>query len=186
MKKLLHFSIGSAIRRALGLEKKSLGEHRATLTDEGAQPAIIAAVHDDAPGEVGAPVNGANRDEPQSLLVWMIERDRYGVRGRALCTKIEVYQTDAVDLCEEIQGYVLNAPNGETVVVEGRTGGLVGHSLETVLDGIRDMSYSDLARQLDSAKKEFDRMSQEELAPAMFWVALKMGDEDTSSTIGYE
>lgn len=128
--------------------------------------------------QLDPPVSAVTSEEAKNLLVWMIERDRYGVRGRALCTMLEVYESDAVDLCEGIQGYVLNTPNGESVVVEGRSGGLVGYSLEAVLDGIRDMSRNDLIRQIDSAKKEFDRMQQQELSTAMFWAALKMSDEE--------
>ena len=178
MKNLLHFGIGPAIRRALGLEKKSQGEPQTQLAEGDTTPPIVEAVSQEALGKVGSPVNDKIRSESQSLLIWMIERDRYGVRGRALCTNIEVCEFDAVNLCEGIQGYVLNTPSGETVVIESRTGGLVGYSLEMVLDGIRDVPHSDLIRQIDSSKKEFDRMSQEELPNAMFWAALRLGDED--------
>lgn len=113
---------------------------------------------------------------PLNLTIWMIERDRFGVRGRALCTDIEVYASEAVILCEDVSGYILSTPNGETVVVEGRSGGLVGHSLETVLDGIRDMPSSELIKQIDTGKKEFNRIQQQSLPNSEFWAALKMGD----------
>lgn len=117
-------------------------------------------------------------EPPLNLTIWMIERDRFGVRGRALSTEIEVYASEAVPLCEDVNGYVLNTPNGETVVVEARTGGLVGHTLETVLDGIRDMPSSDLIKQIDTGKKEFNRMQQLSLPNAEFWAAIKMGDAE--------
>jgi hypothetical protein len=120
-------------------------------------------------------------EAPLTLTIWMIERDRFGVRGRALCTDIEVYASDAVTLCDGVSGYILNTPNGETVVVEARSGGLVGHSLETVLDGIRDMPSSELIRQIDAGKKEFNRMKPLILPDAVFWAALKMGEAEVES-----
>lgn len=120
-------------------------------------------------------------EPPFNLTIWMIERDRFGVRGRALCTDIEVCAAEAVTLCKEVSGYVLNTPNGETVVVEARSGGLVGHTLETVLDGIRDMPASELIKQIDTGKKEFNRMRQLSLSNAEFWAALKMGDAELES-----
>lgn len=174
MNKLFHFNIVSALRRALGIKQDSREEAQQLPAQAAKQEAALSP----AAVQLDPPVSAATGEEAKNLLVWMIERDRYGVRGRALCTMLEVYESDAVNLCEGIQGYVLNTPNGESVVVEGRSGGLVGYSLETVLDGIRDMSISDLIRQIDSAKKEFERMQQQELSTAMFWAALKMGDEE--------
>lgn len=118
---------------------------------------------------------------PLELTIWMIERDRYGVRGRALCTDIEVYASEAVVLCDGVSGYVVGTPNGETVVVEARSGGLVGHSVEAVLDGIRDMPTSELIRQIDAGRKEFNRMTQLALSNEEFWATLKMGDAETES-----
>lgn len=120
-------------------------------------------------------------EAPLNLTIWMIERDRFGVRGRALCTDIEVYASEAVTLCANVSGYVLHTPNGETVVVEARSGGLVGHTLETVLDGIRDMPSSELVRQIDTGKKEFNRMKQQVLSNAEFWAAIRMGDAELES-----
>lgn len=178
MKKLFHFNIGSALRRALGIKPDSREEPQQEPAQAAKQKHPTDIAQSPAAVPLDSPVGSVTDEEAKKLLVWMIERDRYGVRGRALCTMLEVYASDAVDLCEGIQGYVLNAPNGESVVVEGRSGGLVGYSLETVLDGIRDMSHSDLIRQIDSARKEFDRMQQQELSTAMFWAALKMSDEE--------
>lgn len=116
-------------------------------------------------------------EQPEILTIWMIERDRYGVRGRALSTEIEVYPSEAVRLCDGVAGYVLNTPNGESVVVEARSGGLVGNSLESVLDGVRDMPSSELIRQIDTNRKEFNRMKSQHLNSAEFWVALRMDGE---------
>lgn len=148
-----------------------------------AQSAGVAAITaSDTHEEPAAGVEPAEAIEaPFILTIWMIERDRYGVRGRALCTDIEVHASDAVTLCDGVSGYVLNTPNGENVVVEARSGGLVGHSLEAVLDGIRDMPSSELIKQIDTGKKEFNRMTQLALSNAEFWATLKMGDAEAES-----
>lgn len=151
-----------------------------SVAESGAAIAKIGTASDANPS-----LHAEKDDAPLHLLVWTIERDRYGVRGRALCTMMEVVEADAADLCQGVKGYVLNAPNGETVVVEARTGGLVGYTLETVSDGIRDMPISELLKQIDSGKKEFDRMKQVELSNAMFWAELKMSDEDQPSITEY-
>lgn len=159
------------LKRAFGLARNSPGStpHAAdkghSAQGEVAQP-IAASVPDTA---VEAPV---------ALTIWMIERDRYGVRGRALCTDVEVYESEAVRLCESVMGYVLNTPSGESVVVEARSGGLVGNSLESVLDGVRDMPSSELIRQIDANRKEFNRMKHQALPNAEFWAALRMGEAE--------
>lgn len=117
-------------------------------------------------------------EQPERLTIWMIERDRYGVRGRALSTEVEVYPSEAVQLCDGVAGYLLNTPNGESVVVEARSGGLVGSSLESVLDGVRDMPSTELIRQIDTNRKEFNRMKSQHLNSAEFWAALRMDDGD--------
>lgn len=184
MRNLLHFNIGSAIKRVLGIHDSSLGESQKIsnniLEKEGAAEIVLPTLETDSGG------SPTINNEPQHLLVWTIERDRYGVRGRALCTTVEVDAANVVDLCQGVQGYILNTPNGETVVIEARTGGLVGYTLETVWDGIRDMPSSELIKQLDSGKREFDRMKQLELSNALFWHALKMSDEDQSSIKEYD
>jgi len=86
------------------------------------------------------------------LPIWTVERNRYAA-ARALCTEIEVLPSHAIPLCEDINGYVLDTPSGESVVVEARTGSLVGHSLEVVKDGIREMTRAQLNSQLDTGKK---------------------------------
>src|SRR5512139_2546085 len=180
MQKLQRFNLGSAIRRVLGIENRPKSESRPQFAGEAERPEITDTLNRQTA------VNAEIAEAPQHLLVWMIERDRYGVRGRALCTTVELCESEAVELCDEIRGYVLNAPNGETVVVEARTGGLIGYSLETVQDGVRDMPSSDLIKQIDSGKKEFDRMQQLELSNASFWRALKMSDEEPSSITEYD
>ncbi|HEU0188131.1 MAG TPA: hypothetical protein VFR06_09595 [Gallionellaceae bacterium] len=157
------------LRRAFGLAKDSPTStplHKADKA-EGARADVAQCT---AASEPATPV-----EAPVTLTIWMIERDRYGVRGRALCTDMEVYESEAVRLCEDVMGYVLNTPSGETVVVEARSGGLVGNSLESVLDGVRDMPSSELIRQIDTNRKEFNRMKQMALPNAEFWAALKMG-----------
>ena len=112
-----------------------------------------------------------------SMTIWTIERNRYA-DARALCTEIEVYPSGAHELCEDIFGYVLDTPNGESVVVEARTGSLVGHSLELVRDGVREMTHSQLNAQLDTARKEFNRMNKIELSNEEFWKAIRMGESE--------
>jgi hypothetical protein len=114
---------------------------------------------------------------PVMLIIWTIERKRYA-SARAVCTDIEVYPSTAVDLCEGIQAYLLGTPNGETVVVEARTGGLIGHTLEIVMDGIREMSANQLLNQIETAKKEFNRMKKQEMPNDEFWKTIQMGTED--------
>jgi hypothetical protein len=160
----------AALNRVFGSSDRPQAELTARMDLVTAKPAIS---DQKTPAEtVEAPLN---------LTIWMIERDRFGVRGRALCTDIEVYASEAVTLCDGVNGYILNTPNGETVVVEARSGGLVGHSLETVLDGIRDMPSSELIRQIDAGKKEFNRMKPLVLPDAVFWAALKMGETELES-----
>lgn len=166
MKETLLFKL----KRVFGLandSQYSMSRHTAG-TAENQQVAVAQATSAPAPA-IEAPI---------TLTIWMIERDRYGVRGRALCTEVAVYESEAVRLCEDVMGYVLNAPSGETVVVEARSGGLVGNSLESVLDSVRDMPSSELIRQIDTNRKEFNRMKPLALPNAEFWVALKMGESE--------
>lgn len=159
------------LRRAFGLVKnppRSTPLHAADL--DGA--------HGDLVRPAAASVPPTPVEVPVVLTIWMIERDRYGVRGRALCTDVEVYESEAVRLCDSVMGYVLNTPSGESVVVEARSGGLVGNSLESVLDGVRDMPSSELIRQIDTNRKEFNRMKHQALPNAEFWAALRMGEAE--------
>lgn len=119
-------------------------------------------------------------ETPVILTIWTIERSRY-VPARAICTDIEVYPSDAMTLCEGVSGYVVGTPNGETVVVEARAGGLVGHSIEVVMDGIREMTASQLINQIDSGKKEFNRMKKQEMSNDEFWKSIKMGREEVDA-----
>ena len=84
-------------------------------------------------GQVGKPsktvelknakVESAEVESPETLTIWTIERNRYAA-ARALCTNIEVYPSTSVAMCEDIMGYVFDTPNGESVVIEARTGSL--------------------------------------------------------------
>jgi len=103
-----------------------------------------------------------------------------------LCTDIEVYPSEAVALCEDITGYVIDTPSGESVVIEARTGSLVGHSLEVVRDGVREMNKVQLNAQLDTARKEFNRMSKSELPNEEFWKSLKMGGAEIEVAQDYQ
>ncbi|HQS58543.1 MAG: hypothetical protein B7Y56_11820 [Gallionellales bacterium 35-53-114] len=122
---------------------------------------------------------------PLALTIWTIERNRYAP-ARALCTDIEVYPSEALLLHEEINGYVIDTPSGESVVIEARTGSLVGHSLEVVRDGVREMTKAQLNAQLDSARKEFNRMKKQELSNEEFWLAIKMGGSEIDVAQDYE
>jgi hypothetical protein len=118
------------------------------------------------------------------LEIWTIERSRYAAAS-ALCTEVEVLPSDAIILCEDIKGYVLDTPSGESVVVEARTGSLVGHTLEVVKDGIREMTRGQLNSQLDTGKKEFNRMKKQILSNDEFWKAIKMGGNDLDISQDY-
>lgn len=120
-----------------------------------------------------------------SLTIWTIAHNRYAA-SRALCTEIEIMPSEAVDLHEGIQGYVLNTPSGEAVVVEARTGSLVGHSLEIVRDGVREMSKLQLNNQLDTAKREFNRMQKTVLSNENFWKEIKMGGSEIELAQDYQ
>lgn len=148
------FNFGSALKRIFGSGKET--ESAAGVVASGPKLREIEA------------------EAPVSLTIWSIERNRYAA-ARALCTEIEVYPSGAVPLCEDILGFVFDTPSGESVVVEARTGALVGHSLEVVRDGVREMTRSQLNAQLDSARKEFNRMKKHELSNDEFWKAIKMG-----------
>lgn len=124
-------------------------------------------------------------EQPLTLTIWTIERNRYAA-ARALCTDIEVYPSEAVALCEDITGYVIDTPSGESVVIEARTGSLVGHSLEVVRDGVREMNKVQLNAQLDTARKEFNRMSKSELPNEEFWKSLKMGGAEIEVAQDYQ
>ena len=132
-----------------------------------------------------AKVESAAVETPVSLTIWTIERNRYAA-ARALCTDIEVYPSTAVAMCEDIMGYVLDTPSGESVVIEARTGSLVGHSLEVVRDGVRDMTKIQLNAQLDTARKEFNRMSKIEMSNEDFWAAIKMGSAEIDVVQDYQ
>jgi hypothetical protein len=123
-------------------------------------------------------------ESPVMLEIWTVERSRYSA-ARALCTEVEVYPSEAITLCEDIKGYVFDTPSGESVVVEARTGSLVGHTLEVVKDGIREMTRVQLNSQLDTGKKEFNRMKKQPLSNDEFWKAIKMGSNDLDISQDY-
>lgn len=164
MKNFFNLEISSALKRIFGSEKK-------------AEPETVVGVSSEAAREEEAEASAM-------LTIWTIERNRYAP-ARALCTEVEVYPCEAITLCEEINCYVLGTPNGETVVVEARTGGLVGHSLEIVMDGIREMTKIQLNNQLDTSRKEFNRMKKQEMSNDEFWKAIKMGSEEIETTQDY-
>jgi hypothetical protein len=122
---------------------------------------------------------------PVTLSIWTVERKRYAA-ARALCTDVEVYPSAAITLCEDIYGYVLDTSSGESIVVEARTGSLVGHSVEIVKDGIREMTRAQLNNQLDTGKKEYSRMKKQELSNEDFWKAIKMGSSDLEIEQDYQ
>lgn len=159
MKHFLNIDFSAALKRIFGSEKN-------------AAPAAIQNEVAEASTE-----NTIECEVPLKLTIWTIERQRYASAG-ALCTDVEVYPSEAVALCEDITGYVIGTPNGESVVVEARTGSLVGHSLEVVRDGVREMSKLQLNTQLDTARKEFNRMKQQALSNDQFWLAIKMGSNE--------
>ena len=151
------FNVGSALKRIFGRAK------------EAESPAVAVASK--------LKPNETETETPVSLTIWTIERNRY-TAARALCTDIEVYPSEAVALCEDIVGFVFDTPNGESVVVEARTGSLVGHALEVVRDGVREMTRAQLNSQLDTGKKEFNRMKKHALSNDDFWNAIKMGNSE--------
>ncbi len=117
------------------------------------------------------------QETAQALTIWTIERSRTS-SPRALCTDIEIFPSQAVELHEGIMGYVLDTPNGETVVIEADTGSLVGQSLDHVRDSVRELSKADLKQQLDTARREFNRLKKTELDNDEFWQAIRMGGTD--------
>ena len=151
------FNFGSALKRIFGSGK------------EAESPAGVVASE--------PKLNETVAEAPVSLTIWTIERNRYAA-ARALCTDIEVYPSEAVPLCEDIVGFVFDTPNGESVVVEARTGSLVGHTLEVVRDGVREMTRAQLNSQLDTGRKEFNRMKKHELSNDEFWLAIRMGSSE--------
>ena len=157
----------SALMRIFGGEKEVLGQVAVADTAQQASVSVMET------------------ETPVMLTIWTIERNRY-TAARALCTDIEVYSSQALALCEDISGYVLDTPNGESVVIEARTGSLVGHSLEVVRDGVREMTKSQLNAQLDTAKKEFNRMNKLALSNDEFWKAIKMGSSEIEVVQDYQ
>lgn len=170
MKILFNLGFGTALKRIFGGGKKAeLQAADATVTEQ-AQPPLEGELETEAPA---------------ILTLWTIERNRYAA-PRALCTEVEVYPSEAVILYEDIKGYVFDTPSGESVVVEAGTGSLVGHSLEVVRDGIREMTKSQLKQQLDSGKKEFNRMIKHELPNDEFWKAIRMGGAEIEVAQDYQ
>ena len=163
MKDFFKLGIGAAITRLFGYENREVATTASTKSSE--EPSANQLD------------SGVEAELPLTLSIWTIERNRY-VAARALYTEIEVFQSNAIVLCEDIYGYVLDTPSGESVVVEARTGSLVGHSLEVVRDGIREMTRVQLNNQLDTGKKEFDRMKKHDLSNDEFWKSIKMGSSD--------
>lgn len=175
MKNFFNLDFGAVLKRVFGSDKKPEA------------PADIVNTIVVSPGESAqqALVQETETESPVVLTIWTIERNRYAA-ARALCTDIEVYPSEAVTLCEDISGYVFNTPSGESVVVEARTGSLVGHTLEVVRDGVREMTKIQLNNQLDTGKKEFSRMKKEELSNEEFWQAIKMGGAETEVSQDYQ
>lgn len=166
MKNLFNLDFGTTLKRIFGSEIKPAPQTITITPQQITQKNIELLI------EVESPV---------ILTIWTIERNRYAA-PRALSTEVEVYPSAAITLCEDISCYVLGTPNGETVVVEARTGGLVGHTLEVVKDGIREMSKAQLNNQLDTAKKEFNRMKKQDMPNDEFWKAIKMGNEEIEAS----
>jgi len=158
MKNLFNLDFRSTLKRIFGSEKSA--------EPDAVQVNSAKPVEDEAASEALL-----------TLTIWTIARSRY-TASRALCTEIEVYPSAAVALCEDIVGYVFDTPSGESVVIEARTGSLVGHALEVVRDGVREMTKSQLNTQLDTAKKEFNRMHKQALSNDEFWKTIKMGGSE--------
>lgn len=166
MKNLFNLDFRSALKRIFGSENR-------------AEPDAVHAA-------AAKPVDDETASEaPLTLTIWTIERSRY-TASRALCTEIEVYPSAAVALCEDIVGYVFDTPSGESVVIEARTGSLVGHALEVVRDGVREMTKSQLNTQLDTAKKEFNRMHKQVLSNDELWKTIKMGSSEIDVAQDYQ
>lgn len=164
MKNLFNLAFRSTLKRIFGSENR-------------AEPDAV---------QVAKPVEDETASEaPLTLTIWTIARSRYAA-SRALCTEIEVYPSAAVALCDDIVGYVIDTPSGESVVIEARTGSLVGHALEVVRDGVREMTKSQLNTQLDTAKKEFNRMHKQALSNDEFWEAIKMGSSEIDVAQDYQ
>lgn len=138
-----------------------------------------------SPAELEPQAAEREAEQAVALTIWTIERSRYSA-ARALCTDVEVYPSGAVALHEDINGYVFDTPSGESVVVEARTGSLVGHSLEVVRDGVREMTKTQLNSQLDTAKREFNRMKKHELSNDDFWKSIKMGGAEIEVAQDYQ
>lgn len=145
------------------------------FADDKPQPATPAVTA--VGNKVEQAVAAVESETPQMLTIWTIERNRMAA-PRALCTEIEIYPSFAVELHEGITGYVLDTPNGETVVIEASTGSLVGHTLENVRDGVRELGKGELRLQLDTARREFNRLKKHELGTDEFWKAVRMGSND--------
>lgn len=171
MKNFLNLGFSATLKRIFGHEKK------AEIAAAEAQ-AAGKSIEDKTELKIEA-------EMPLNLSIWTIERSRYAA-ARALCTDVEVFPSEAITLCEDIYGYVLDTPSGENVVVEARTGSLVGHSLEVVKDGIREMTRAQLNSQLDTGKKEFARMKKLEMSNDDFWQAIKMGSSDLEIAQDYQ
>lgn len=161
--------LGAAFKRLFGGAKQA---------EEASKPSKTTVLKN-------AKLESAEVETPVSLTIWTIERNRYAA-ARALCTDIEVYPSTSVAMCEDIMGYVLDTPSGESVVIEARTGSLVGHSLEVVRDGVRDMTKIQLNAQLDTARKEFNRMNKVEMSNEDFWAAIKMGSAEIEISQDYQ
>jgi len=175
MKNVFKLGLGSALKRIFGKEQNATR-----------QPVITGSVKiSQQPFETVADTETPETKTPDTITIWTIERSRY-TAARAISTQVEVYPSEAVPLCDDIVCYVLTTPNGETVIVEARTGGLVGHSIEVVIDGIRDMTKVQLNNQLDTAKKEFNRMKKQEMSIDEFWQAIKMGGSDIDVVQDYQ
>ncbi|HUX90081.1 MAG TPA: hypothetical protein VMV48_05270 [Gallionellaceae bacterium] len=167
MKNLFNLDFRSALKRIFGSENRA-------EPDAARAEAVVRQIEDEIANEAAL-----------TLTIWTIERSRYAA-SRALCTDIEVYPSTAVALCEDILGYVFDTPSGESVVIEARTGSLVGHTLEVVRDGVREMTKSQLNTQLDTAKKEFNRMNRQALSNDEFWKTIKMGSSETEIAQDYQ
>ena len=169
MTNFIKLGLRLAFKRFFGTEKPSEREKKPL------QAAAQAVIHDKT----------RLSEAPLNLTIWTIERNRYAA-PRALSTDIEVYPAEGVGLCEDITGYVIGTPNGESVVIEARTGSLVGHSLEVVRDGIREMTKAQLNTQLDTARKEFNRMKKQAMSNDEFWKAISMGSAEIEVSQDYQ
>jgi len=101
------------------------------------------------------------------MIAWTMVYNAFTMGGSVWRPSgFEFKEGDAVHLGKGFYGYVLESPNGKTIVVEKQSGAIVGNSLEEVVSDIAEAEFETMQKQVEHAcSKNINLVSEEK-----FWL----------------